>query len=196
MSETDPEIPLRRGGHNLKRKRKSRSLQKRLSNTFRKKGEAGFMPSGSRLSIHPFIKQGDKEALNRLFITHGKKVIHERSFTQQTPLHVAAEEGHLHMVEYLIANGAKIDALDMHGWTPLHSACYRGHIDIVMYLLAAGADCLAVTDDGNTPLHYFILKGSSVSVFTKTNKKKTKKLKFFIFFKRNIIYIIKYFLNY
>mgnify|MGYP005995402995 CR=1 FL=1 len=162
---SDPDIILRKSvEHPHRKKRKSRSLQKRLSHTFKgKKLDFTSSPLGSRLSIHPFIKQGDKEALHRVVLTNGKRVIHERSNTQQTPLHVAAEEGHLHMVEYLLAAGAKMDALDMRGWSPLHCACYCGKIDVVMYFLAAGADCLAVTDDGNTPLHYYVLKAPKVS---------------------------------
>lgn len=158
MSDTDNILVLRRP--NLKRRRSTKSLQVKLPPLLRSKKEQNQTNS---LSIHPFIKQGDKEALHRVYQTFGKKVLYELSLTQQTPLHIASEEGHLSIVDFLLSNGAKLEATDMNGWTALHCACYRGNIDIIMYLLAAGADCLAITDDGNTPLHYYILKAPAVS---------------------------------
>ncbi len=72
----------------------------------------------------------------------------------QTPLLFAAKEGHLDVVEALLA--AKADpnqARTDNGVTPLMLAAEKGHLDVVGALLAAKADPnQAATDDGATPL--------------------------------------------
>lgn len=40
----------------------------------------------------------------------------------RSPLHVAACEGHLNVVEYLLNERANVDAIDRFGHTPLHNA--------------------------------------------------------------------------
>jgi glycerophosphodiester phosphodiesterase len=53
----------------------------------------------------------------------------ERAFGW-TPLFVACVDGHLEMVEILIAAGAALDRLDTSGWTAKEHATLRGHADI------------------------------------------------------------------
>jgi hypothetical protein len=57
-----------------------------------------------------------------------------------TPLHAAAEKGHIEVVKLLIENGAYVNAKDKYGWTPLHEAANNGHIEVVKVLLEHGAD--------------------------------------------------------
>jgi cytohesin len=59
-----------------------------------------------------------------------------------TPLHWAARNGHLDVVEFLIGSaGADVNAADAIGWTPLFPAAYWGRrTEVVRILLAAGAD--------------------------------------------------------
>ena len=63
-----------------------------------------------------------------------------RTKVDRTPLHVAAQEGHLDIVNLLIMHGADIDAKDLLRMTPLHWAVERGFTDIVEALLGSGAD--------------------------------------------------------
>ncbi|CRK39733.1 hypothetical protein BN1723_004640 [Verticillium longisporum] len=53
-----------------------------------------------------------------------------------TPLHVAAVDGHLAMVQLLIDAGAKITKPDSSGWTAKEHAALRGHLDIARLLAA------------------------------------------------------------
>jgi len=62
-----------------------------------------------------------------------------------TPLHYAADRGHLECVKLLIDNGASLDAHNRQGATPLAFASARGHIDCARVLLAAGARVDALT---------------------------------------------------
>ena len=102
---------------------------------------------------------------------------------EQTPLHLAAFNGHkeiaelltdkgadvnakvdgwtpLHsattkeVAELLIDNGADVNAKDSVRWTPLHRAAVDGHKEIVELLIAEGADVNAQHDDGGTPLDW------------------------------------------
>jgi len=53
----------------------------------------------------------------------------------QTPLHYAANNGHLSVVEYLVNQKTDINAKDKDGWTPLHRASRLGHLSVVEYLV-------------------------------------------------------------
>jgi len=67
-----------------------------------------------------------------------------------TLLHTAYKSREL--TEYLIENGADIDARSAGGWTPLHNQAYNGHREGVELLLEHGADIEAKTSFGHTPL--------------------------------------------
>mmetsp|Transcript_24393 Transcript_24393/g.33603 ORF Transcript_24393/g.33603 Transcript_24393/m.33603 type:complete len:193 (+) Transcript_24393:116-694(+) len=72
----------------------------------------------------------------------------------RSPLHMAAREGKLEGVKYLIQKGAQLDALNDLGWTALHSSSFFGHLDVVAELLAANAPLELQTNKGMTPLHW------------------------------------------
>lgn len=75
-----------------------------------------------------------------------------------TPLHGAARVGHLTVAQFLLANGADVDALDDQSQTPLHLAAMNGHKSMVELLLANKA---AVEPKANptTPLHLAAANG-------------------------------------
>jgi len=57
-----------------------------------------------------------------------------------TPLHYACAKGHLEVAQYLIANGAIVDALSPSNTTPLMMAVQSGNEALVKLLLDKGAD--------------------------------------------------------
>ncbi|XP_062413289.1 60 kDa lysophospholipase isoform X2 [Pungitius pungitius] len=57
----------------------------------------------------------------------------------RTPLHIAACEGHLKLVEYLLSHGVKVHAKDRYGDTPLGNAVRFRHEEMVKLLRKAGA---------------------------------------------------------
>jgi ankyrin repeat protein len=69
-----------------------------------------------------------------------------------TPLHAAAEFGHMEVGQALVDCGAPLGALDGHGLTPLHLAALNDRDKVVTYLLDSGADINALTPEGATPL--------------------------------------------
>jgi ankyrin repeat protein len=72
-----------------------------------------------------------------------------------TPLHLAANNGHLSTVKYLIDDKGANFTLKAHdGWTPLHLAASNGYLDTVKYLIdTKGADFTLKANDSWTPLH-------------------------------------------
>ena len=63
----------------------------------------------------------------------------------------AAGQGHLKIVQLLLAAGAKVDGM-WEGQTALHSSARKGHVEIVKLLLQKGADPRIQTKDGDTIL--------------------------------------------
>lgn len=84
----------------------------------------------------------------------------------KTPLHFAAERGDDGFVEYLIANGAQINAKDSSSSTPLHEAVRNGRISSANLLIEAGADVNIRDSAGNTPLHLVMPVSSRRPLFT------------------------------
>jgi glycerophosphodiester phosphodiesterase len=62
----------------------------------------------------------------------------EKSFAW-TPLHVACVDGHLPIVELLIAAGADLNKADASGWIPREHAALRGHLAIAAKLAEASS---------------------------------------------------------
>ncbi|PON94655.1 Transmembrane protein [Trema orientale] len=75
-----------------------------------------------------------------------------------TPLHLAAEGGHLIVMDELLERGANIDARTKGacGWTPLHNAAKERRREAVKFLVENGAFLPPDINDCrfNPPLHY------------------------------------------
>mmetsp|Transcript_24893 Transcript_24893/g.80427 ORF Transcript_24893/g.80427 Transcript_24893/m.80427 type:complete len:199 (+) Transcript_24893:123-719(+) len=69
-----------------------------------------------------------------------------------TPLGVAARNGHLPIVTALLAAGANPNLQNRVGASPILAAAKHGHLDIAAALLTAGASPNACNLDGQTPL--------------------------------------------
>jgi len=89
-----------------------------------------------------------------------------------TPLHLAANQGHLCVVECLINHKADINA-QASGYpsgTPLHFASYSGHLDVVIHLVNQKADINSRNDNWKTPLGVaYEIGNSSIVEFLKIN---------------------------
>ena len=70
--------------------------------------------------------------------------------SQETPLHVAAQEGQAEVVTVLLTHGASLLARDFEGKTPLHEAASGANADVVEILLDGGADPGARDFSGRT----------------------------------------------
>lgn len=64
------------------------------------------------------------------------------------PLYLAASEGRVAVVRYLLDEGADVNAREKLGHTALMEATYYGHANVVKELVFRGADINAIGDDG------------------------------------------------
>ncbi|XP_064939202.1 uncharacterized protein LOC135650192 isoform X4 [Musa acuminata AAA Group] len=83
----------------------------------------------------------------------------------RTALHMAAANGHLEIVEYLIQNGADasmkqdLNALNSEKNSPLHWACLNGHIEVVKLLIQGGASVSLLNSHERTPMDEAVSRG-------------------------------------
>jgi len=73
------------------------------------------------------------------------------------PLLLAAGEGRLNAVRYLLDHGADLNALDSTGNTALTEATYYGHVSVIKELLVRGANINSLSSAG-TPLDIALSK--------------------------------------
>lgn len=80
--------------------------------------------------------------------------------TGTSPLHIAAKEGKLSILELLWANSSCcINLKDKNNWTMLHWAASEGHENVCYWLLQRGADIQAKDSAGEIPLHLAARQG-------------------------------------
>ncbi|XP_030900001.2 histone-lysine N-methyltransferase EHMT1 isoform X10 [Melopsittacus undulatus] len=78
---------------------------------------------------------------------------------KRTPLHAAAESGHVDICHMLIQAGANIDSCSEDQRTPLMEAAENNHLETVKYLIKAGALVDPKDAEGSTCLHLAAKKG-------------------------------------
>ena len=72
----------------------------------------------------------------------------------QTPLHYAAWEGHVEVLQLLTDAGAEVNATNTAGQTPLHLAAWYGKDEAADWLILNKAPVNATDSGGETPLHH------------------------------------------
>ena len=108
----------------------------------------------------------------------------------QTPLHIACENGNKEIVEFLISKGADVNAVDYILNTPLHIACSHNYFEIIELLISNGAEIMCYNENNAIPLHkacennnsnravnLLLSKGSDVNFINNAGISSTKKKK-------------------
>ena len=92
----------------------------------------------------------------RLLLDHGADPQPAEGSEAPSPLFLAAQYGHLAVVELLVARGAAVDKISggSPGNSPLIAAAMAGHVEIVRFLVVkAGADVNMTNLRGDAALH-------------------------------------------
>jgi ankyrin repeat protein len=85
----------------------------------------------------------------KMLVLNNKAAVNKPGWS---PIHYAATNGHLQIVQFLMANGAMINALSPSETTPLMMAIGSGNDDLIKYLLDNGADFRMRNHEGYTAI--------------------------------------------
>lgn len=66
-------------------------------------------------------------------------LVNFRDYDRRTALHIAASEGHVHICQYLVQKGARINRVDRWGGSPLDDAHRHRHAEVVKFFRDQGA---------------------------------------------------------
>jgi len=77
-----------------------------------------------------------------------------------TPMHIAALDGQVGIMEYLRLQGVELDEVNHQLMTPVHRAAWAGQLNVLKYLKFQGIDLNQADKYGQTPIFYAIQSGN------------------------------------
>jgi ankyrin repeat protein/L-ascorbate metabolism protein UlaG (beta-lactamase superfamily) len=117
-----------------------------------------FVMFASADDIHDAVQQGNLTKTQSL-ITKDPALLKSKTEDGRTPLHVAVMGGHKELMEYLIQEGANIDALDKDGRTPLLNAIMFKKQELAHILVEKGANVKIKCKEGANAIIYALFFG-------------------------------------
>eukprot|EP00602_Paraphysomonas_sp_CaronLab_P001350 CAMPEP_0185024336 /NCGR_PEP_ID=MMETSP1103-20130426/7365_1 /TAXON_ID=36769 /ORGANISM="Paraphysomonas bandaiensis, Strain Caron Lab Isolate" /LENGTH=278 /DNA_ID=CAMNT_0027557271 /DNA_START=45 /DNA_END=881 /DNA_ORIENTATION=+ len=100
--------------------------------------------------IFQAVVNGDLEGVKKSLLGGTSPSL--RDSEKMTPLHYAADRGHIDILTTLVDGGADLNALDSEGQTPLMLAVMCENEEVVQVLLSNGADCTIRNSSGESAL--------------------------------------------
>ena len=109
------------------------------------------------VNIFEAVATGDLEEVKKIVAQDPIEVNNQDNWLQISPLQIAADRDYLEIVNFLISQGAKLDAQDFEGDTALHFAAAGGHLEGARLLIQKGANLNLQNQQGETPLYLAVL---------------------------------------
>jgi ankyrin repeat protein len=128
------------------------------SDTLQKVDKEGNLP------IHFACEFGFCDAINYIYTKGHFLQLSASNSLRQVPLLLAAENGHLSVLELLNSIGVNLLDSDGRGWNALHYACKGGYADVTGWLIDHGIGIDRTTHESETPLVIAAQSGSLVCV--------------------------------
>lgn len=117
--------------------------------------------------FHYLAKTGNNdiftEMLQHMAPADIQKELNRQSSIGWTPLLIACNQGHMDLVNNMLANHARVDVFDIEGRSALHLAAEHGFIQVCDALLANKAFINSKSRVGRTALHYAAMNGNCLT---------------------------------
>ena len=123
------------------------------------RGESGIASRDrdvAKMQLLDAARDGDDHMVQAVVLEHGTEAMMNvvaNSMYSESPLHLAAGAGHLHICRILLEDGCRHDVEDAQGSTPMHYAASQGHAAVVRCLIDVRADVNCEDRYRNLPLH-------------------------------------------
>ena len=108
--------------------------------------------TGNLSPIHLAAMYGYIETANRM-ISNNLTPPNPSNVHGITPISLAAQNGHLQMVQLLMTSTTNPNVADNYGWTPIHDAAWNGHLEIVQLLMTSTTNPNIAANDGRTAIY-------------------------------------------
>ncbi|XP_041369743.1 E3 ubiquitin-protein ligase MIB2-like [Gigantopelta aegis] len=145
-----------------------KTLAKTLEQQTQLLGLLGSDEEGELMSLKGEGSNEFLQAINDSDVEKVKKVLERfpKLVTAQpdngiTCLHIAANDGKLDIVKFLVEKGFDVNAKDLSGNTAFLKALKKKHVDVSRFLLEADTDLEISNDDGQSAMHCAVYAGDA-----------------------------------
>ena len=114
------------------------------------------------VDLYKSLQIGDWNAAKEFLNRHPPAISAKIAVWGKTALHVAAEAGHVHIVEELVKQMSKenLEIKDFEGYTALARACYNGNYRMAECMLGKNENLISIrTNQKNIPPFLALLNG-------------------------------------
>lgn len=133
------------------------------TSVIKRKIEISYKNQSEENLLHLAVQSGSFNTV-KLLLESSSDLLHHRSETGETPLHIAATFDFKDIVTLLLENGANINIQDNDGETVLMTACMLNNNSLVSLLLTHGANPDIKNEEGKTAFKIALEFGNTEAI--------------------------------